>query len=316
MLRDGLMTLRRHGWLGVLAILAAGCVFSWDDFDPRLSGSGAGGSATGGGGGLGGQGGTGASGGGGGSLPNAPQPIAALASESDDDDPTFDEEALELYFSSTRSGDENVWVSTRATTTDPWSDPVQVAELNTSSQESNPVIAPDGLTLWLASRRDGQAATDVYVATRPDKRTAWSTPAPVAELNDANATDAPNYVTADELTMILERDGDLHTATRPTDMDPWQDITPIDEVNGVTFDGGSWQSPDKLRLFFASTRTGNREIYESTRTTDAGVWGAPVPMAEVNTDVDEADPWLSVDLTYMVFARTTDTGRQLFEYYR
>lgn len=87
-------------------------------------------------------------------------PDAMRAAPSDDD--------RTIYFSSARAGTAgnlDVWVATRASTSDPWSDITNVAELNTTNQDTVDWISPDGCRAYV-TRKTG-AAFDVYVASRP-----------------------------------------------------------------------------------------------------------------------------------------------------
>ena len=129
--------------------------------------------AEGGGGSVGGSGasssagGSSSSGGGGGTAPIEPgcpddvelatgafgstRAMDELNSADDDDDPTFTADGLELYFNREvmATGTRSIWSSTRTSLDDPWDPPTVVPELSSTGDETNVVIAPDGLTLWL-----------------------------------------------------------------------------------------------------------------------------------------------------------------------
>src|SRR5215470_307157 len=82
----------------------------------------------------------------------APRPITELnAVGFRDDDPSATGDLLELYFNSDRPGGpglQDMYVSRRARTTDPWGPPALVAELSTADDESNPDVSFDGLTMY------------------------------------------------------------------------------------------------------------------------------------------------------------------------
>ena len=62
-------------------------------------------------------------------------------------------DGLELYFTSDRSGGlgyEDIWVSTRQSTDEPWSPPVNLTAVNSTYREAYPSISPDGLTLYFS----------------------------------------------------------------------------------------------------------------------------------------------------------------------
>jgi WD40-like Beta Propeller Repeat len=121
---------------------------------------------------------------------NAPELVAEVgAAGADDDKPTLTADQLELYFLSTRDGGPgggDVWRSTRSSAGALWDSPSLVAEVSSESHEKSPAVSGDGLTLWLASdRAGGQGGLDVWVSTRPDRSSVWSTPVVVAPLNSS-----------------------------------------------------------------------------------------------------------------------------------
>src|SRR2546429_440444 len=69
-------------------------------------------------------------------------------------------------------GSEDLWVSTRASTLDPWSTPVNLgAVVNTTAFEGGPALSFDGTTLYSHSNRPGGwGGNDLYVTTRTQLR--------------------------------------------------------------------------------------------------------------------------------------------------
>src|SRR3954447_3409877 len=124
-----------------------------------------------------------------------PQLVMGVSDPLTDDDPTATGDALELYFTSERGGAparfSDIYVSTRASIADPWGAPTPVVEINTTVEDQAPGISSDGLTIYLSSRRPGGPGgamnSNIWVATRPDRQTAWSTP--VVDLNLSSAAD-------------------------------------------------------------------------------------------------------------------------------
>jgi hypothetical protein len=66
----------------------------------------------------------------------------------------------------------DLWVSTRATTRDPWSAPQNLGPtINTSSADGGPALSCDGTTLYFYSTRPGGVGKeDLYVTTRAKLR--------------------------------------------------------------------------------------------------------------------------------------------------
>lgn len=92
-------------------------------------------------------------------------------------------------------GQEDVWISTRARTSEPWGPPVNVTSVNTSAHETGAFITTDGLELYLASNRDG--AYDLYIATRSARDQPFGPRVPVTELNSPTAADEDPWVSPD-----------------------------------------------------------------------------------------------------------------------
>src|SRR5262245_39511575 len=115
----------------------------------------------------------------------APTLVTELANPGSlDEDPTFTEDLAELYFTSDRGGNLDIWRSERAAPTDRWGAPVRVAELSSTESDQTPSVSLDGLTIWFTSSRPGSKRGDnIWVSTRPTRSSQWSTPTEVTELS-------------------------------------------------------------------------------------------------------------------------------------
>ena len=85
-------------------------------------------------------------------------------------------DGLEMFLASDRPGTFgmlDLWVSSRASTADQWSDPLNLGSVvNSSFIDAGPAISFDGRALYFQSahRSDavgGQGVFDIYVTTRP-----------------------------------------------------------------------------------------------------------------------------------------------------
>jgi hypothetical protein len=133
---------------------------------------------------------------------------------------------------------------------------------------------PDGRPqLYFASDRGnglGALGLDIYVThLRPDGT--WSDPQYVAELNSAFQDDRPT-VRADGLEIIFNssRGGngnlDLYVSHRKHAWEPWstpENLGPV--VNSPAGDIHPALSANGRTLYFASSRSGNFDLYASTR---------------------------------------------------
>src|ERR671918_513135 len=105
----------------------------------------------------------------------------------------------ELYFSSTRTGNSDIYASPAF---GPWiGPPAPVAELNSPFEDARPFVRRDGLEIVFDSNRPGGVgAFDVWAATRDHERAAWSQP-----LNLGSAVNSP----AAETRPSLSSDGTI-----------------------------------------------------------------------------------------------------------
>ena len=109
---------------------------------------------------------------------------ATVNSPTDDTDPSISVDLLSLFFSSERSGGSggsDLYVTTRATTEDPWSEPVNLGPtVNSTGNDSDPSISADGLSLyfstWHGPRPGGLGGDDIWVTTRKTADDTWSEP--------------------------------------------------------------------------------------------------------------------------------------------
>lgn len=84
--------------------------------------------------------------------------------------PSIGHDGLEIFFGSERSGipnSQDLWVSTRETVFDAWSDPINLGSpVNTELVDVQPYISSDRETLFFASNRPNGGPTDIFMTTR------------------------------------------------------------------------------------------------------------------------------------------------------
>ena len=245
---------------------------------------------------------------------NPPQLVAELGdSDADDDKPTLTADRLEIYFLSTRDGGPrsgDVWRSTRADPTSAWDAPSVVDEVSSPSHEKSPAVSPDGLTLWVASDRSGgQGGLDIWVSTRPDRNSAWSTPSPVTALN-TSGDEIPRPPGQGGLVMPIgvrpssASDYQIAFASRASTDGPWAAPQLLTEVDTANTDVDGFLGDDGLTLHFSSDRQnkGDQDLFIAHRADAAGPFGGFAPIAELNSSHDDRDPWLSADGAEIYFS--------------
>ena len=149
---------------------------------------------------------------------------------------------------------------------------------------------------------DGSIATgdavDGAAMTACKQWGSFAPPTRIAEVGSAGTDDWGPFVTPDGLTMYLfsSRTGstsgslDIWTATRTDPAGTFSTPTLVPNVNSIATERSPWLSRDGLTLGFASARAGGMgsdDIYVATRADTGQPFGAPVPLAGVNTASDE-----------------------------
>jgi len=142
-------------------------------------------------------------------------------------------DGLELYFPAYNRpggyGGFDIWLATKATKDDAWSEPVNLGPIiNTSTTDGSPCLSPDGLTLFFKSRWP-HGDQDLYVTRRAVKSDSWGPPVNLGPKVNTRFEDTFPCLSSDGLTLFL-------SSNRPGgygSFDLWQvPIIPILDFNG------------------------------------------------------------------------------------
>jgi hypothetical protein len=196
------------------------------------------------------------------------------------------------------------------------------SELNTSALEGCPIPSPDGLSLYLASDREGgEGGLDIWVSNRPDTDAPWGAPVNVGEPINSDADDfCPTPVRGNGLFFVSTRTGgcggaDLYFA-RHNPKHGWGDPEhlPCAEDGGPNSTAGAagpsyFEAGGREFLYFSS----GSDIHVSERT--GGVWGPAVPVAELNTSANDLRPNVRKDGLEIVFDSDRKGGFGGFDIY-
>jgi hypothetical protein len=247
-------------------------------------------------------------------------PIAELASDYSEENPTLTADLLHIYFTSNREDSADVWTASRSSATGTFGEATQVDEINTDGHETSPAISLDGLTLWVGQERDeGLGANDIWSITRSDMQSSWSGPINVAELN-SSADDIPRPPGFGSRVMPLasrrNQDGLYHTYLAERAF-PNGTFGPPELISELVFDDRStvdgFLSSDGLSLFYASSAEDDEsDLYLAVRPSPTEPFGEPIPLVDVNSLSDVRDPWLSPDGTTLYFTSSGDGDLDLF----
>jgi serine/threonine protein kinase len=241
-----------------------------------------------------------------------------------DSTPGISADGLSLYFSSTRSGGwADLWVTTRATVSDPWDPPVILGPMVSSSfTDDTPSISDDGLTLYFSSfRPGGHDNMDIWRATRETTEEQWAAPTPLGPTINSSSFDWSPTISADGLLLVFssKRPGgigksDLWMTTRSTPDGPWSEpVNLAPPVNSPSVEATPSISANGLLLFFQSTRPGGYggpvDIWVAMRPTRYANWGTPVNLGPVvNTFGYDGTPSISADGSTLYFASNRPGG--------
>ena len=126
----------------------------------------------------------------------------------------------QLYFSSTRAGDSNIYASTQLADGN-FGPAAPVSSLNTASDDFRPNVRKDGLEVVFDSNRAGTlGGQDIWSSTRDSVEDAWSTPVDLTTVNSSfNETRASLSWDGRTLTFGSNRTGtegmaDVYESTR------------------------------------------------------------------------------------------------------
>jgi len=249
-----------------------------------------------------------------------PEKLGPTINTSDNDlTPYIAPDELSLYFSSDRPegyGSFDIWMSTRATKEDPWSEAVNPGPpINTPDTDWSPCLSPDGCTLYFGSWRvGGMGMDDLWVSTRPTINGPWGEPSNLGPNINTSENDGSPSISSDGLELYFIsafRSGghggsDIWMATRETQDSEWGPAVNLGSpVNTECEDSFPMLSADGLLLFFCSGLVGSArpgtmgffsDIWMARRPSRDAAWGEPVNLGEpVNSVEDESFPHLSTD---------------------
>ncbi|MFP6763308.1 MAG: hypothetical protein VB858_06815, partial [Planctomycetaceae bacterium] len=227
----------------------------------------------------------------------AAQPVSNLNSQADDLGLIVSSGGQEIYFYSNRPGGQggtDLYVSQR--TDSGWSTPKNAgAAINSTADEYDPALSPDGRSLFFASNRNE--------SPEPQQRTGESGSIPW------------------NTTLRAQRDRvtfDLYAAARATVNSPWSAADVLTDISEATAsEGAPFVSPDGSFLYFASDRPvrdgepRNLDLFR-TRLTD----GRPRKVTNlgvgINSPSDETEPALSPEGFTLVFSSNRDGADRLY----
>lgn len=244
---------------------------------------------------------------------SVPEPVVELDGLKD---PSATDDLLELVASrDDTAGNDDIYVSTRASTSEPWSEPVEADGPISNGDVSNPEISRDGLSVAIGF--DDGSIESIYVARRGRRGEPFDSLDVVSELEGGDRTTHLSTSADGRIGVFAsDRDSngnsrDLYEVRRETPGQPWGPPRRLDELS----DGGSQRgpnlSPDGLTLYYDVDDDDGRRIYRASR---AGIDEPfePAEVAELNGGDRDYDAWVSGDGRVVLFVSDRDGDERIY----
>ncbi|MCX5644318.1 MAG: protein kinase [Phycisphaerae bacterium] len=164
-------------------------------------------------------------------------PVVVPSTSYQNANPIVSADGLELFFFSDRPhgyGEGSMWVTRRATTSDPWGTPVNIGvTVGAPATEAPTWLSPDGLTLlFFSDRPGGYGNVDAWMTTRASKGSPWGPPRNLGPSINTIYSDWITAISPDGRTCYIND----YMGPRPGGLggsDLWQaPIIPIVDFNG------------------------------------------------------------------------------------
>ncbi len=230
--------------------------------------------------------------------PPACSPPRALAinTAADEVSPWLSADRLELLFASDRSGDLDLYRSTRATVLDDFVDATPLAIVNGARGDSDPFMT-DEQTLWFTSDRGTVGNFRLFRATRTTLTGAFET---VDMVDSAGDVWRPSF-TSDGLTMYSHKPSSPRSVYRTSRTST--DSLAFEVPQALPVDGERIESPwivgDGSRILYATEVDGVHRIVTAVR--EGAGFGAATPVMSAAPATEASDPALNADGLTLAF---------------
>lgn len=236
-----------------------------------------------------------------------------LATFDDERDPFVSTDELQIYFVKPNIGQDDIFFSSRASTSDEFSQPIAKSTLNdATTADSKTSMTGDDLTAFVASRRaGGEGEADIWQATRTSAGT-QAFPTPLTQQHLASVNDGGNqldpHISPDGLRLYYAQGSpqQLVVAERPDTSSPFGPPTAIANIADASGDADPTLSGDERVLIFTSNRGGGQggtDLWYATRAERDQPFGTPINLS-INTTDQDADAHLTPDGCHLYLAST------------
>ena len=238
-------------------------------------------------------------------------------------------DGLTIYFTSDRPGGlggDDLWVSRRESTDEPFGEPENLVVLNSAANDSLSVFNTSGNIMYFHSTRPGGCgAGDLWTSRAKPGGDAWTPPVNMGcVVNTASNEIAPAFYANDDLGLSTiyfgsDRSGgigdyDIYETTREEDLERavWGPGVLVSELSSPARDTRTFVRKDGREIFITTNRTGGMggiDIWIATREDSSDRWSTPVnPGAPLNSAADDGSPALSRDGKTLLLFSTRPGG--------
>ena len=209
----------------------------------------------------------------------------------------------------------------------PWSEPVIVSVVNSSSQDNQPTLSPDQLSLYFASMRPGGlGGNDLWVSRRTSVESPWQTPVNLAAPVNSSGNDNSPAFSQDGLLLFFQsnRPGgqgevDIYVLRRTHKDDDFDWGPPVNlgtDVNTSAFEAGPMYLQQveggPINLYFSRGPDAVAiDIYSAAIKRNGETLGPAFPVPELNfavAGVTDAHPTVRRDGKEVIFFSNRPDG--------
>jgi Tol biopolymer transport system component len=242
-----------------------------------------------------------------------PTLVPGIDTASDEITASFSPDELTAYVRAVPSfdggvGGHDILIATRASRSDAFGGERVLANVSTPGDDASATTTGDGLRIFTSNNSSGNY--DIYVATRTTLVSDFGVPATVSGLATADDEVDP-WISRDGTIIYFARspaNGNSHIYTALAPSGAFSAPTQVAELSSSTNEDLPVVSDDQLTIYFMSDRSGQRDIWMSTRAVATDGWGAPTSVAELNTPYQELPSWLSPDKCRLYFGSDRPGG--------
>ena len=225
----------------------------------------------------------------------APVPVTGLDSTFNDQGARLTADELTVVFARSRAnGTSDLYMASRATTADPFGEPVLLGTVNSVNTELWPTLSPDTLLMLFDSDR-ATTKLHVYITKRTAADATFGPPAASVALADGDdqpmlANGAALYFTSSTRAGLGM--GDIWRVDIDSTGATGTPAAVIGDVNSAGDEGAPAVTADERTLAFAR----NADVYLATRSSPADGFGTAIAVPGLSDPAaHEAPTWISPD---------------------